>query len=400
MAKQVFSPQPSTFRSSLPWVALVAAMFLLTYLDRALFGPLLPFLEKEFSITHSDSTRFLLAISMGYALSTLFSAYTCSRFLPRNIVSVSLIACGLVLLSIGQTRSLPSMYFLFFALGCSAGHYFNGGLSTMRSLVRPEHWSRAIAIHELGPTMSFVLAPFLAGLGASVLGWRIVVNTMGVLSVIGGITFWLIAKGGTVPAQAVSWKGIDNIIHNRSFWFFTWVLALGVAGEFAPYSVLSLYMVQELNYSDDFTVTLLTLSRISPPLAVLYGGFVTAKYGSLRILQICFAVYAASMFLLATPWFWPMTIGMFLQPLATSITFPAMFTFLAESFSAKEQPTLLAISVPLASVLGAGIIPNMLGMFGDKSSFTHGFILLGLMVLITTVFCNAKAFSNSKTQQA
>ncbi len=394
-----FQP-PSTFRGALPWVSLVAAMFLLTYLDRAMFGPLLPYFEKEFNIDHGASTSFLLSISFGYALSTLFSAYTCSRFLPRTIVSAALVCCGTVLLLMGQTTSLPLIYLLFFALGCSAGHYFNGGLSTMRSLVRPEHWSRAIAVHELGPTLSFVLAPFLAGLGASYFGWRFIVNTMGILSIAGGLIFWRIAQGGTVPAPPVSWQGVSAIWHNSHFWLFTWVLVLGIAGEFAPYSVLSLYMVKELGFSQDLAATLLTISRVFPPIAILYGGFVTSRFGSIQVLMVCFLLFALSMFLMATPWFWPMTIGMFIQPVATAISFPAMFTFLVESFSAKQQPTLLAMSIPMSSILGAGIIPSIMGMFGDHSSFTHGFILLGILALVTTFFTNARFVASSRQNNA
>mgnify|MGYP003618860356 CR=1 FL=1 len=64
------------FRSVLPQVALVSLMFLLTYLDRAIFGPLLPFLEQEFSINHAASTRLLLFLSIGYSASMFFSGFS------------------------------------------------------------------------------------------------------------------------------------------------------------------------------------------------------------------------------------------------------------------------------------------------------------------------------------
>ncbi len=380
-----FSP-PTTVRHALPWVSLVSAMFLLTYLDRAMFGPMLPALEKEFAIDHSQSTGFLFFISVGYAASTLFSAYTCSRFLPRTLVALALMTCGLVLLIMGQTTSLPLLYCLFAALGFSAGHYFNGGMSTMRSLVRPEHWSRAIAIHELGPNISFVLGPMLAGLGAAYFGWRAIVSCMGVVTFAGGLLFWRIAKGGTVAPPPVSLRGIGSVLKEPKFWLFTWLVALGIAGEFAPYSVLSLYLTNELGYSQDLAALLLTLSRILPPCGVVYGGWITSRYGSIPVLFSCLIGFSAGMFLMALPWFFPMLIGMFLQPLATSLAFPAIFTFLADFFHEHDQPVLLALSIPLASILGSGLIPSMLGFFGDYSSFTHGFIILGLFVLGTIVW--------------
>jgi sugar phosphate permease len=118
--------QEQPFTQSLPWVALVSMAFLLIFLDRAMFGPLLPAIEKEFGISHAASTRFLLYLAVGYSVSMFLSGYSSSRIRPKVMVGASLIMSGFVLLTISMTANPTLLAFLFIALGLAAGQYLNG----------------------------------------------------------------------------------------------------------------------------------------------------------------------------------------------------------------------------------------------------------------------------------
>lgn len=370
----------SEFRKVLPWIILVSMMFLLTYLDRAMFGPLLSALEKEFDISHAASTRFLFFISIGYSASMFLSGFSSSRIRPRVMVSGSIIGCGLVLLGISAATSTVLLSVLFVLLGVAAAQYFNGGLSTMRSLVRPAEWSKAISVHEIGPNASFFLGPILAEVGASLLGWRGVVAFMGWLSIVAGIVFYFIAKGGEYPAAPVSFKGLKAVLREPKLWLFTWLMGIAISGEFAPYSVLGLHMENERSLGGDSAAMLLSLSRIAAPFAVLCGGVITARLGTRRTLIICLSAYAAGMFLMAMPFFPLFVLGMFIQPVLTAMVFPPIFTLLAESFPVNIQPLLLAVGMPLASFMGVGFMPFALGLWGEYASFKAGFVMMGCLV--------------------
>jgi len=60
-----------------------------------------------------------------------------------------------------------------------------------------------------------------------------------------------------------------------------------------------------------------------------------------------------------------------------------VFTLLAESFPIKDQPMLLGIGMPLASFMGVGIMPSLLGMWGDYVSFGAGFLMMACMVALS-----------------
>ena len=368
------------FRRVMPWVILVSGMFLLTYLDRAMFGPLLPAIEREFGISHAASTRFLFYISVGYSISMFLSGFSSSKIRPRIMVGASLLCCGLVLQGIALAENLTVLALLFVLLGMAAGQYFNGGLSTMRSLVPPIQWSKAIAIHEFGPNASFFIGPILAEIGAAWFGWRGVVSGMGWLTLAAGVVFLLIAKGGECPAAPVSYSGFKKALKEPRLWLFTWLMGIAIAGEFAPFSVLTLHMIDERTLAPETAAFLLSVSRIAAPFAVLGGGFVTARLGTRRTLGLCLLCYAAGMLCMAAPWFWLFTLGMFVQPVMTAMCFPPIFTLLAESFPLKEQPLLLAIGMPVGSFMGVGLMPSVLGVFGDHASFNAGFAMMGVLV--------------------
>lgn len=380
---QAGAPPERSFKCVLPWVALVGMMFFLTYFDRAMFGPLLPAMEKEFGISHAASTRFLLYISIGYSASIFLSGFSASKIRPRIMVAGSLVLTGTVLIAISLTHSLSALTALFIALGAAAGQYFNGGLSTMRSLVPPAQWSKAIAVHELGPNASFFFAPLLAEIAAGMFGWRGAVAGMGWLSLGAGILFLLIARGGEYPALPVSFKGLRKSLADPRLWLFTWLMGIGVCGEFAPFSVLTLYMVEERGMAPELAAALLSASRIATPFAVLAGGFITARHGTRRTLALCLAASALSMFCMAAPWFPAFVTGLFVQPLITAMSFPPIFTLLAESFPLREQPMYLAIGMPLGAFMGAGLMPPILGVCGDYASFTAGFAMIGCMAAVS-----------------
>lgn len=375
--------QDVPFRRMLPWISLISLMFLLNFLNRVIFGPILPSIEEEFAISHASSTRCLLYISLGYSLSMFFSGYSSAKIRPRVIVGVSLVSSGLIMLFIGLTKNFTILSFLFFTLGLAAGQYFNSGLITMQSLVPPAQWSKAISVHEIGPKISFFISPILAQTGASLFGWRGIVSFMGWLSIGAGIVFLLIAKGGEKKTAPISLKGFKEALQDPKLWIFVWLMGLAIAGEFAPYSVLTLYMIDERAISSETTAFLLSCSRVATPFAVLASGFITARLGAKRTLSICLIFYALGMFCLAFPYFIIFIPGLFIQPIFTAMAFPPVFTLLADSFPLKLQPLNLAIGVPLASFWGVGCMPYILGLCGDYASFAMGFIVMGMMVCVS-----------------
>ena len=375
--------QPSSLRSALPWVAFVTLLFCINYTNRAILGPLLVYLEHDLALDHTQATGLLLFQSTGFGVSIFLSGFAVAKIPPRRMVALSCLGCGLVLLGMTRIESHTAARILFACLGMACGLYFTAAMATLGSLVDRRDWSKTVAVHELAPPISFIIAPLLAEAGVAFAGWQGALGGMAIVSLLGGFAFLFWGKGGTALADPPSLQGLDEAAHSPVFWLFSWLFALGVAAEFAPYSVLPLSLTTERGFSPEEASKLLSLSRLLAPFAVLLGGWVTPKLGGKRTLQLFLLVGAASLMALASPWLPVAFIGMVLQPLAPAFAFPAIFQILADSFPARRQPMLLAISVPVASYTGTGVMTQLLGASGDYLSFSTGFILMGLLFVLS-----------------
>ena len=366
------------FGAVLPWVLFASLVYVVNYLSRAFFGPLLPGIEEEFAITHAASTRFLLYISIGYTTSMFLSGPACALIKPRLLAAASLICSGLIFQAMAVMHNIFALSALFIFFGFIAGQYFNAGMSVLRSLVHPSQWSKAVSVNELGPNVGFILAPLLAEFGSAHLGWRGTVSFMGWASVGIGLLFLFFGKGGDEPVGgAISFKRMATVVRKKKLWLFAWFVGLAIAGQFAPFSILTMHMVEERALSPDFAAFLLSVSRISTPAGALIGGLLATRFGTRKTLAVCFSAYALALFAMSTPFLVPFVGGMFVQPLFTAMAFPPLFTLVAEIFPARRQPLAIGIGLPVGSFFGIGLMPGVLGMFGDHFGFAAGFLAMG-----------------------
>ena len=368
----------ASFRSVLPWVVFTSAMFLMTYQARAIFGPLLPYIEAEFDLTHAESTRYQLYISLGYSASMFATVYTCTLFKYRILVGGTALATGAVLGLIAWLPGSLTLAVLCCLLGVATGQYFNAGMCTLRGLVQLKDWSKTVAIHECAPNLSFLICPIVAVSGASLFGWRGVMAIMGVLIAASGVVYLCLARGGEKTSPPFFFKGVKRMLRNPMLWVFAWFMSLMVGGMFAPYSILMLHLTEDAGFSGPTASMLLSTSRISAAFAALVGGLLVVRLGTAKALASCFILHSLALFGLAFQAEIIKIVSLFMQPMMAAMTAPAIFTFVAERFPARKQAMVLAIGMPLASFMGTGGYPWMLGFCGTYASFELGFILMGL----------------------
>lgn len=365
----------------LPWVMFICFAFVISYLTRSIFGPLLPGIETELGISHAASTRLLFYSSAGYTASMLFSGPACARIRPRLLMAASLVFGGLLFQLIAITENYLVLSVLFFVFGLATGQYFNASMSALRGLVRPSQWSKTVSINEIGPNIAFIVGPVMAEFGSAWLGWRGTVVCLGWGSVAFGLAVYFFAKGGDEPVGgSVSLKRMAASVRHKELWLFTWFMGLAIAGQFAPFSVMTLHMTEERAIAPDMAALLLSVSRIAMPAGALLGGYLSIRFGTRRTVRACSAVYAFALLCMGTPLFPLFLLGLFLQPLFTAMLFPALYTMLAETFPSRRQPLLIGLGVPIASFFGIGIMPGILGIFGDHLGFAAGFLAMGVIV--------------------
>lgn len=374
---------PKPFAAALPWVSLVALLFFMNYGARTLLAPLLLAIEADLALDHAQATRLLFFMACGFSVSVGSGGFLLSRVSPRRVAAFSCVATGAVLMGMSAVHDHATARPLFVLMGLATGLYFPAGMATLGSLVRQQDWGKAVAIHELGPTLSFVAVPLIAEAGLRFTDWRGVLALMGVFCAASGLLFAGVGRGGRALAEPPSVKGFAAALRSPLTWLFAWLLGFSVAGEYATYSVLPLHLVHGLGLEQGAANALLAASRTVTPFAALAGGLVADRMGARRTLIICLALTGVAMLCMAAPIRIVAVAGMTVQGALTAFIFPAIFKEFSRCYPAARQPTVLSIATPVSSLIGTGAAPALLGLIGQSWGFGAGFALLGLMGLGT-----------------
>lgn len=140
-----------TLQSKLGPAFFLTSIFFVNFLSRVILAPLLVTIEKELHLDHQEAGILFLLISVGYSLALFGSGHLSSRLVHRKTIFLSTLGLGITLLGLSVSHSLWSIRSALFLLGICAGIYLPSGIATLTSLVRPQDWGKAVAIHELAP---------------------------------------------------------------------------------------------------------------------------------------------------------------------------------------------------------------------------------------------------------
>ena len=72
-----------------------------------------------------------------------------------------------------------------------------------------------------------------------------------------------------------------------------------------------------------------------------------------------------------------LTVTVFVQPLLAVCFFPAAFSCLSAISDEKDRNLLISMIIPFAFVLGAGVMPTIIGWMADYGLFRQGFMVAG-----------------------
>jgi predicted MFS family arabinose efflux permease len=269
---------------------------------------------------------------------------------------------------------------MFVLLGMVTGPYLNAGFGILRSLGPEPLWGRFIAAHECAPNAGLLLAPLIAGAGSALLGRQGTLYCLGALCIAAGALFAFRGIGGARTEPPVSFAGFGQALRARGLWFFVCALSLAISAHFGIYSVLTLYLEDELGIPMEQAAVLLSTSRLAAPVAAFAAGRFCARIGTRATLLFAFTLMTAAVVCMALPFFPAFVVGLYVHPLCAALAIPAAFTHLAHAFP-KDMPLYLAIGVPIGSYIGLGVTPMLLGLWGDYVGFTAGFLMTACLTL-------------------
>jgi len=372
----------------------LVGIFFLNFLARIILSPLMPTVEKDLKIGHDEAGSLFLLISLGYCVGLLASGFVSSRLSHRKTIFLSSIAVGFGLMIVSISHNLWAIRSGLIFLGMVAGFYLPSGIATVTELARPEHWGKAIAIHELAPNLGFLIAPLLAEALLGLFSWRGVLSLTGIGSIIAGAIFIFCGRGGAFPGEAPDLKTLRSILVEPSFWIMIALFSLGIGASFGVYSMIPLYLVSEKGMERTWANTLLGLSRIPTLVIVLLSGWVTDRLGTRQTLKAVFLANGLTTMILGVVSGSWIVILLFIQPMIATCFFPAGFAALSRMGSPRIKNVAISFTASLGILLGGGAIPAGIGLIGELGSFSLGFILLGALLFAGVILVQCLKFAN------
>jgi NNP family nitrate/nitrite transporter-like MFS transporter len=154
-------PIPEPFKANIGPILFIAALFFLNFLGRLIFAPLMPTIEQELGLTHSQAGSLFLMISLGFFVAQICSGFISSRVNHKRTLVLSILGVGLTQLLFSVTSFLWIIRGLLFMLGMAAGLHMPSAIATITAMVNRKDLGKALAVHQIAPPLGLVLGPLL-----------------------------------------------------------------------------------------------------------------------------------------------------------------------------------------------------------------------------------------------
>ncbi len=359
----------------------LSLLFFLNFTSRVIFSPLLPVIEKEMGIDHVQSGSFFLFISAGYFISILLSGFVSARINHKRTIVLSSVSLGLALFVLSSCFTLVTLQGGLFLLGLGAGLYFPSALATISGLVSPAYLSRGMAIHELAPNIGFVAAPLFCDIVLMYFSWRMGLALIGVLIVILGVMYGFSSMGSTVKGTAPDLSASWMFFKMPLFWAMVVLFSLAICSTLGIYAMAPLFLVNDHGMDPGKANTLLSISRIAAVVMPLAGGWFGDRYGKqlvMALILLVTGILTASMAMVGNGnWLIFLVVA---QPLFAVCFFPAGFAVLTNLGPPKHGSVAVSLCLPLAFLIGGGMMPTLIGFIGDLYSISVGFVVMGCLM--------------------
>ncbi|UCB46603.1 MAG: MFS transporter [Spirochaetota bacterium] len=364
-------------------IFLLSGGFFLNLLARTVFSPLLLSFEQELGITHKAATTFFLFISLGYSIGMLLSGYVSSVLSHRHTIVTGLFIGGVSLFGVASFGSVNLIRFCLFILGAGMGVYLPSGLTAIVDSAAKKHRGKALSIHEIGPNLSFVIAPIYAQLFLSKSSWRLSLLVIGGLCILYCVVILMFFNEGRSYGERFNPTNLRAILLNPVFWVMTLFICIIIGATLGIYSILPTYLIAERGMEQRLVNTIVGLSRISVIPLIFLTGVLVDRFGTKRLLAIIVALSGITTGLIGFN-LGPFLIAVvFIQPIMTTCFYPVTLTAIAHIWPESSYNVVISLMIPVSVAIGGGVVPVLMGIAGEGGSFAKGIVILGALILLS-----------------
>ena len=261
-----------------------AFLWFMSFTARTIFSALLPLMEDEFAVSHARASSIFVFMSVGYALSLMFSGLFARLFGPKKSIVASLTLAALAHAMVPLLKVFQLFYVSMFLLGVSVGMYLPSMVPLLTAHYDERDWGKVLAIHDSGAGISLFAAPLIATGLLTLMPWRgIFVVTTATLLVCAAVFLFVSeeAKGFFRGKQSFF---LTTLWRKRELWLMGTVLTFVAGASIGFYYLIPLYLVKEVGMAPAKANIILGISRTISVAAGISTGFLVDRFSLRRTL--------------------------------------------------------------------------------------------------------------------
>ena len=358
------------------------------YAVRYGYGILLPDMLDSLGISKTDAGVIFSSFLIAYTIGSPVCGYISDRYGSRWLISgfVVLMGAGAFLMSLATSIGQASLFFALAGLGAAA--CWAPVVALAQKWATQKRRGMTIALIDTGSALSIigmaVLVPFIIDRYDWQTGWVI----LGIVTMAVGIVNFLVIKNppGNLlynpdqKSKLPQSPGTPLSVFFRSpkFWFFALgYLFVGIVVT-VPFTFLSTYAVEELNYSYNMAANVMTVLGIGAIASKLTFGPLSDKTGRLKMMLLCSFFMGLGVLGMSLHYLAALFISAFIFSLGYGAVWAMYAAAASDYFEKASSGTIIGIWTVFLGI-GLALAPIISGWMADAfNTLTWSFVLGGV----------------------
>lgn len=354
--------------------------------------PLMPMIRTEFNLSYTEAGILISAFSITSGLSQLPAGWIADRLGPQLMVAIGVSGVAVAGLMIGLSPTYLALIVFLVLSALAGGSYHPASAPAISAIVPSARRGRALGLHSIGGSSSFLFTPIMAAQIAVFWGWRGSYITLSIPIIILGIVLYILIGRRTEVRGAESQTG-NNVPSTTSHinWqqlvpFIVTSVATGTMIQSVS-SFLSLYAVDQLGATEATAARLMAITPAMGLFVAPLAGYFSDRFGGVLVL--------AAVSLLAIPVIYSLgvvpNILTFAAVMAVIgvVSYTRMPTseFYIVGHTPKHRRSTILGFYYLAGSEMAGLLTPVMGILIDRFGFYQSFTIASVTLGTVTVSC-------------
>ncbi len=366
------------------WLALFTLAHFGHHLLTALPTPLLPFMRDEYHLDYVRSGLIISVFTITYGLSQLPAGWLADRFGTKRLLVAGIVGVALSGILVFFTPGYLLLLACLVLMGLVGGGYHPAAPPLVCATVPPASRGRALGVHAVGGSASFMVAPLVAAAVAAAWGWRAAYLTLAVPTLLLGLVVYLALRRrspqpATPPPAAEAGGSLSRAARQQVTGFIA-VSALGNVLTTSAISYVPLLLVDHFQLTEAAAAAILAVIYFTGIWANPLAGYLADRFGRTRLMVLgALAVVPSLYFFNVAPYAWGVVallvvFGVILAALQTS----------TEAYVISRVPPARTSSFYglyyFSTLTGGGLFVPALGALIDHQGFSASFRLSALVM--------------------